>query len=184
MADLSLIADPSLFVTIDDPTKDFPGLGFTGSDTLVLDGDDLLITDPTYLADVYNQNDDPVAAYVRANGVIMYNFGGDASCPVWWQDPFLVLPLSVCPPHDPATAMGAIEVADEIGCDSGSFLFLPIRHSQPSSVESAIKRVLAERIGARVALPSGRYRIFYEQHAALEKWPVTFARNVVAHRQP
>jgi hypothetical protein len=134
MADSSLLADPVRFVSIDDPTKDFPGLGFTGSDTFDLDGDDLLITDPTYLADVWNRTDNSVAAYVRANGVIVYNFGGDDSCPVWWQDPFLVLPLSVCSLQDPATVIGAIEVAEEVGCDSGSFLFLPIRESQPCLV--------------------------------------------------
>jgi hypothetical protein len=106
---------------------DFPGLGFTGADSFDLDGEDLLITDPIHLADMYNRNDDSVAAYLRANSVIVYGFGGDDFCAVWWQDPFLVLPLSLRPSHDPAAVVGAVRVADEVGCDSGSFLFLPIR---------------------------------------------------------
>lgn len=183
MSDSSLLADPDRFRPIEDPRSDFPGLGFTGEDGFDLDGDDLLITDPIFLADVYNANDNPVAAYVRANGVIVYSFGGDASCAVWWQDPFLLLPLSLSSPRDPAAVAGAVQVAGEVGCDSGSFLFLPIRGDQPSLVGSAVEKVLAERNGARVKLPSGRYRVFYEQHEPPARWPETFGRDVVVCRQ-
>jgi len=69
MADSSLLVDPDRFRPIGDPRTDFPGLGFTGADSFALDGDGLLITDPIFLADVYNANDDPVAAYLRANGI-------------------------------------------------------------------------------------------------------------------
>jgi hypothetical protein len=183
MTNPSILADPDRFQPIEDPRSDFPGLGFKGADSFDLDGEDLLITDPVFLADVYNPNDDSVAAYLRANGVIVYGFGGDDSCAAWWQDPFLVLPLSLNPLRDPTSAVGAVRVADEVGCDSGSFMFLPIRGDQPPPLQSAILRVLSERNGARVQLPPGRYRVLYEQHDSPDGWPHTFARNVVVCRQ-
>src|SRR4051812_24382488 len=88
------------------------------------------------------------------------------------------------PPHGPAAVVGANQIADEVWCDSGSFLFLPIREDQPPQLETELRRLVAERNGAAVQLPPGRYRLFYEQHDPPAGWPKTFARNIVACRQP
>ena len=183
MAKSSILADPDRFRPIEDMRNDFPGVGFTGSDMFSLDGECLLITDPIFLADVYNSNDDPIAAYLRSQGVFVHSFGGDASCANWWLDPFVLLPLSLGPVRDPASVAGTSQVANEVGCDSGSFMFLPIRDGQPTVVRLAIEKVLAKRHGARLQLPPGRYRVFYEQHDPPEGWPQTFARNIVVCRQ-
>jgi hypothetical protein len=183
MMNTSPLADPDRFRPIENSQKDFPELGFTGADSFALDDGGLLITDPTFLADVYNPNDDPVAAYLRANGVIVYGFGGDETCAVWWKEPFLLLPLSLCSPRDPAAVAGAIRVADRVVCDSGSFLFLPLRADQPSPVRSAVEEVFAKGNGVRIQLPLGRYRVFYEQHDPPKRWPRTFARDVVLCRE-
>ena len=142
-----------------------------------------LITDPIFLADVYNVNDDPVAGYLGTTGVFVGDFGGDESCAVWWQEPFLLLPLSLHLPHDPATVAGAVRIVDEVGCDSGSFLFLPIRDDQPAPVGFAVNKVLAKWLGARIQLPPGRYQVFYEQHNPPKGLPLTFGRNIVVCRQ-
>ncbi len=181
MTDSLLLVDPDRLRPIENPQNDFPGLGFTGKDSFGLDGG-LLITDPICLADVYN-TDDPVAAYLRTNGVIVYGFGGDETCPVWWKEPFLLLPLSLVSSRDPAAVPGAIRVAANVMCDSGSFLFLPLRADQPSPVSSVIEKVLAKRTGVQLQLPPGQYRVWYEQHDAPKGWPQTFARNVVVCRE-
>jgi len=72
------MADPSRFQPIEDLRAWFPDVGFAGSDTFIVRDRGLLITDPIYLADVYNPNDDEAAAYVRANSVIVCDFGGDS----------------------------------------------------------------------------------------------------------
>lgn len=164
MSNAIALADTNRFCPIEDTRLLFPELDFTGADTFELAGEELLITDPIYLADVYNPSGDAVAAHVRAVGVVVGDFGGDASCPVWWRDPYLLLPLSLTPSHDPAMVAGAIRVADEIGCDSGSFVFLPLRPDAPPSVRAAVERVMIDRNGARVRLPMGKYRVCYEQH--------------------
>lgn len=135
-----------------------------------------------YLANVYNPNNDPVAQYVRSNGVIVTDFGGDSSCAVWWKDPILLLPLSLHPPRRPHVFKGATKVAQEVGCDSGSFLFLPLSRDMPGLVKAAVKEVLADNNGARVRLSPGTYRVFYEQHDVPKREYPSFGRHVVAQR--
>jgi hypothetical protein len=178
----TLLADPRCFRPIEDLRQRFPGAGFSGSDEFRLEGEDLLITDPIYLADVYNTNDDPVAAYVRANSVIVTSFGGDDSCAVWWKDPILLLPLSLHAPRRPHVFKGARVMARQVGCDSGSFVFLPLRTEMPAPLQSTVAEVLAKENGARVELPSGAYRVFYEQHDVPEGSHPSFCRHVIGHR--
>ncbi len=182
MGPSSFLADPIRFQPIEDLRQAFPGVGFVGSDTFRLNDEDLLITDPIFLADVYNANDDPIAHYVRFNGVIVHDFGGDASCAVWWKDPILMLPLSAHPPRRPHVYKGAKVIAQRVFCDSGSFLFLPLPRELPPAVQSGVEKVLAERNGARVRLLPGTYRVFYEQHAVPERLLPSFCRHVVAQR--
>jgi hypothetical protein len=178
----SFLAEPGRFQPIEDLRQEFPGVGFTGSDTFRLEEGNLLITDPVYLADVYNAKEDPVAQHVRCHGVIVTSFGGDASCAVWWKDPILLLPLSVHPPRRPHVFKGAKKLAPRVACDSGSFLFLPLHSELPRTVKLAVDTVLAQENGASVRLPPGIYRVFYEQHDVPEGSHPSFCRHVVAQR--
>ena len=178
-----LLADADRLRPIEDANDWFPALGFAGADTLQLGGEAVLVTDPIFLADVYNPNDDPVAAYVRAQGVVVADFGGDSSCSVWWRDPVLLLPLSGRSPRDPSQVAGAVRVAEEVGCDSGSFVFLPIRAESPAPVRAVIDQVLAARNSAAVQVPAGRYRVSDEQHDPPAGWPASFGRDIVVWRQ-
>ena len=114
------MVDPSRFQPIEDLREWFPDVDFSGNNTFAVNDRGLIITDPTYLVDVYNPNDDGAAAYVRAHAVIVCDFGGDDSCPVWWHDPYLILPLSTSIPEEFIPPNGIVELVDEVGCDSGS----------------------------------------------------------------
>ena len=174
--------DPSRFQPIEDLHAWFPGVGFAGSDRFIVRDRGLLITDPVYLADVYNPNDDEAAAYVRANSVIVCDFGGDSSCPVWWRDPFIVLPLSLSLPENLEAPEGVTVVSEDLSCGSGSFAFIPLLDDLPRSLERQIQGVIADRSGVHWLPPVGRYKVFYEQHDPPDEWP-SFHRNVVARRE-
>lgn len=178
----SHLADPLRFRPIEDVREDHPALGFSGADGFRLDGEELLITDPVYLADVYNAGGGPAAEYVRANGVVVAGFGGDSACAVWWKDPILLLPLSLHAPRRPHVFKGAQVLARQVGCDSGSFVLLPLPRGLPAPVAGAVEKVLDEGGGARVRLPPGSYRAFYEQHDVPERSHPALCRHVVLYR--
>lgn len=64
----------------------FPGLNFPETFAFQTRGEPVLVTDPTYLADVYNSPVEP-ALSLREHGCFLMDFGGDTSCPVWWKPP-------------------------------------------------------------------------------------------------
>lgn len=174
------LANPELFVkpAMDPPVAD---LAFRQESHLRIDGEDLLVTDPIYLADVYNAKNDECAAYIRANGVILHDFGGDAACPIWWKPPHLVLPISLSsPPQPPANTT---VLAKEVGCDSGSFVFLPIRIDMPVALVQKVGEVVEAHNGALLELPSGRYDFYYEQCPVPPNGYFRFYRNIVVVAQ-
>ena len=138
----------------DDLQAAFPSLGFRNTFRLQTSGEPVLLTDPMYLADVHNSHDE-VAAFLRAHGVFLMGFGGDASCPVWWEHPFVLLPISLrdayLEPPEEATVL-----VDEVGCDSGSFIFLPLTDTLPQSVQLKVDEVLSQDNGAALGLPGGK----------------------------
>jgi hypothetical protein len=83
----------------DDFTSAFQELGFSIRFTLETSGEPILVCDPNYLADVYNSEDE-IASFVRRHGAFLMNFGGDSSCPVWWEPPFALFLLSAHLPDD------------------------------------------------------------------------------------
>src|SRR5262249_9359811 len=107
--------------------------------------------------------------------VIVTDFGGDSSCPIWWSDPFMVLPTSG---HYQRFEfpIGARPLAAEVGCDSASFVFIPFSHSLPVEVLQKIDEVLARRNGAKIEVLEGKYRFSWEQfdppenHKAWPQW--------------
>ena len=176
------IADAARLTPIPDLRKWYPELDFTGRADLVTTGDPIFVTDPIYLADIYNPNDDPNATYLRQRAVVVSDFGGDTSAPVWWKPPFLVVPTSQ---HDqPYMPAGATELAEQVGCDSASFVFVVLNDDVPPGLRSKAEVVEREKNGARLKLPAGMYWFYLEQFTPKEEhkqWPAWY-RNVVAQR--
>jgi hypothetical protein len=166
----------------DDFVAAFPGLGFRNRRSLVTTGQKVLLVDPTYVADVYNSTDE-VASFLRDQGLFMMDFGGDTAVPVWWTPPFLVMPISMHNEHLDAP-VGAEVFTDEIGCDSGSFVFLPLSADMPRGVQSKVKEVLGENNAVALRLPAGRWTAFYEQFEPPQANMVSLYRNVVLKHSP
>ncbi len=161
----------------DDFVAAFPGLNFRNWRSLVTTGEKVLIVDPIYIADVYNSTDE-VATFLRDRGLFLMDFGGDTAVPVWWQPPFLVMPISMH--HENLDAPSGVEVlTEEIGCDSGSFVFLPLSADMPRGVQSKVKEVVGKNNAVALRLPAGRWTAFYEQFDAPQANMVGLYRNVV-----
>jgi hypothetical protein len=176
------IVDESRLIPIPDLREWYPKLNFSGRSELVTAGEPIFATDPIYLADIFNPNDDPHATYLREKGVVVSDFGGDTAVPVWWKPPFLVAPTALFklqkkPP-------GAKRLVEVIGCDSASFVFLVLNDDVPAALRREIDKVEQQRVGARLKLPAGTYRFHLEQFTPEEEhkqWPHWY-RNVVARR--
>jgi len=125
-------------------------------------GEPVLVTDPIYLADVYN-SEDSLACFVREQGVIVNDFGGDITCPVVWQPPFLMLVLDDTEFPEPSEMpLDAVIVASKVGCDSGSFVFLPLAEGMPAGLRTTVADVVARNNGVALPLPAGRWSVWYE----------------------
>jgi len=163
----------------DDFKSAFPGLGFRNLFSFRTAGERVLLVDPTYLADVYNAKDE-IAAYVRVHGRFLMDFGGDTAAPVWWTPPFLVIPLSIHLSEQGVQApKGTKILADEIGTDSGSFVFLPLARNLPGALRKSIKKLLVEQNAVELKLPAGKWTAYYEQFEARAKNMQPFYRNIV-----
>lgn len=158
------------------------GLKFRGLFTLETHGEPVLLTDPIYLADIYNSTDDERAIYVREQGVLLGDFGGDVNGPVWWQAPYLLLPISMHYEDEPMPPEGVTVLAGEVACDSGSLVFLPVTDQIPASLLREIEEVVDQGNGALLPLPRGRYSFFYEQFDAPQSNMVAMYRNIVARK--
>ena len=178
------IAEESRLIPIPDLHEWYPNLDFSGRAELVTTGEPVFVTDPVYLADVYNPNDDPNATYLRHRAVIVSDFGGDTAAPVWWKPPFLVVPTSLSAQLElPA---GAVELAEQIGCDSGSFVFIAASADMPLDLSEKIDEVERGNNGAHLRLPAGAYRFHLEQFTPKREhkhWPHLY-RNVVIQWKP
>lgn len=161
----------------DDFRSAFPGLGFRDAYTLTTSGEQLLITDPTYLADVYNVTDD-CTSFLRAHAVFLMDFGGDVRCPVWWQPPYVILPISTMPENGEVPE-GIKVIADDVHTDSGSFIFLPLTQGLLPNLNNKINEVLGEGNGAAIDLPAGRWDFYYEQFPAPGENLLGLYRNIV-----
>ena len=166
----------------------YPELRWGNRRQLASSGAGVLVTDPTYLADVYNDAEDAMAAFVRAEGVILSDFGGDAGAPVLWEPPWLKLPLSM---HsvDGSAAAGSLpgaEGAEILGlasCDSGSLVFLALEPGLPAGLREHVHGLVDERNASILRLPSGTYQFHYEQFDPPQANQERLYRNIVARRQ-
>jgi hypothetical protein len=173
-----------LIIPADDFKSAFPGLNFRNRRTLVTAGEKVLLVDPTYIADVYNSADE-LASFLRDKGLFLMDFGGDTATPVWWKPPFLVMPISMHLSGDDLKPPKGVKVlAKEIECDSGSFVFLPLSSTLPSSVRRKVKEVLDGMHAVSIRLPAGRWMACYEQFEPPQKNMVGLYRNIVLKHTP
>lgn len=180
---LPLLADPKRFKTIQDITRIRPDCGTSIDDILVVDNEWLLITDLAKIGALMNPYSRPEASYIRLNGVIVENYVNAEQTPVLWHDPILLLPFSRHLKRHDNHYKGMADVVGSISCPSGSFLLLPLRKDIPATLRKVLDSAQAEGDGAKIKLPNGTYRIFYEQYEAHEGEKEECYRNIVAQKQ-
>lgn len=176
--------DPTRLIEPPERLSDaFPGLGFRDVFSFQTSGGPVLLTDPVFLADVFNSGDQ-ISGYLRTHGVIVMDFGGDASCAVLWKQPFAILPISRhLAGYEPEASLKAEVLADEVGTDSGSFIFLPLDAPQHANLAERIEVLLSRRNAVKLALPAGKWRVLYEQWDPPPGTPASLYRNVVLEWQ-
>lgn len=177
------LADPKRFKTIQDLTKMRPDCGASIDDIFVIDNELLLIADLTHIGSIMNPYNNPSASYVRTNGVIVGSYNRDVACPVLWNDPFLLLPLSHHLKENFKVYADIGKVVGSVSCPSGSFILLPIREDIPTSLGSMMDEAIVKETGVRIKLPKGTYRVFYEQFEAPEGFNKEFYQNIAIQRQ-
>jgi hypothetical protein len=159
----------------------FPEFGWNASHDVDVPSEGVVITDPTYIADVYN-SDDPVAAFLRLHGTFIYDIGGDCSAPVWLADPFVVMPVSVHYEDEPVCPDDAIELVTDVGCDSGSFVLLPFSNL-PADVHSRIRSALDANNAHLLQIPPAQWSLKFEQFDPPQPNMLALCRNIVLQRQ-
>ncbi|MEJ2657885.1 MAG: hypothetical protein P8012_11935 [Desulfobacterales bacterium] len=177
------LADPGRFKTIQDLTRLRPDCGASIDDILVIDNGFMLIIDLSHIGNMLNPYNSPSAAYVRTHGVIVRSHVHTEYRPVFWSEPFLLLPMS-CHLNENLTGYDDIgKVVEKISCPSGAFLLLPAREDIPMPLGSMMGEALASEGGVKIKLPNGTYRVFYEQFEVPEGSKQEFYRNVVVQKQ-
>lgn len=177
------LADPKRFKTIQDLTQMRPDCGASIDDIFVIDNELLLIVDISHIGDILNPYNSPSASYVRTNGVIVSVFHHGADCPVLWNDPYLLIPLSHHFNENRTRYADIGEVVGNVSCSSGSFLFLPVREDIPESLGRMINEALALEGGVKIKLPNGTFRVFYEQFETPEGVNQESFRNIAVQKQ-
>ena len=175
---MKLIDSRRLIAPDEDFAGAFPGLGFTNRFSLRTSGEPLVVCDPNCLADVYNATD-RMASLVREHGAFLMDFGGDADCPVWWEPPFAVFPLSQHLSENDLEPRAANVWALRTWTDSGSFVFLPMAKGIPSDLISLIQDALKQGDAAQLPVPAGRWDLLYEQFDAPQENMTGLYRNIV-----
>jgi len=177
------LANPKRFKTIQDLTKMRPDCGASIDDIFVVDKDLLIIIDTAYLSGILNPYNSPSASYVRTHGVFVQSYNRTESCPVFWRDPFMLLPLSHHLNDNLRSYTDNGEVVGSVSCPTGSLLLLPFREDIPLPLGSLMDEALASEGGVKIKLPNGTYRVFYEQFEAPEGSKKNFYQNIVIQRQ-
>jgi hypothetical protein len=172
----------------------FEEAGFRFNFSFETQGEPILVTDPIYLADVWNSKD-ALSDFVRKYGAMGVDFGGDTSCPIWWEPPYVTLPVSGHYydksfdrpfPHGEAVPPSTATVISDydVGCDSGSFVFLPLVKDVPPALNQIIDETVTQRNGAILSLPAGRWTLYFEQFDVPEGSYATWYRNIILKWEP
>ncbi|MEM7227521.1 MAG: hypothetical protein AAF432_01770 [Planctomycetota bacterium] len=164
---------------IQDPREWYPDLGFSGIDTIDVPDGTLLMCDPTYLCDAYNSTDDPVAAYVRANGVIIMQTDGDGRWPIWLLGSKLIVPIAVPDEMKPRRSRVS---SFEIAVDSASFVCLSIDDSTPEAVRQAMLKGHVDR--ACLTVKPGTYTFQIARRRGSFRGTTDFDFFLLATRNP
>ena len=177
------LANPNRFRTIQDLTQMRPDCGASIDDIIIIDKGLLQIVDLVDIGDTLNPFNSLSASYVRTHGVIVGSYRRDAACPVLWEPPFLLLPLSdhLKGKFEAYTDIG--KVVGNVSCASGSFLLLPVREGIPSPLGVLMDEALKNDTGVKIKIPNGTYRVFYEQFEVPEGSQQEYYRNVVVQKQ-
>jgi len=178
-----ILANPKRFKTIQDLTKMRPDCGASIDDVLVIDNDFLLIVDFANIGNILNPYNSPSASYVRTHGVMVHGYSHSGYRPVFWRDPFLLLPLSNHLKENFMDYEDIGEVVGSVSCPSGSFLLLSIREDVPMPLGGLLDGALASKDGVKIKLPNGTYRVFYEQFETPEGSNKGLYQNIVAQKQ-
>jgi hypothetical protein len=177
------LADPKRFKPIQDLTQLRPDCGASIDDMLVIDNGFLLIIDLSHIGNLLNPYNSPSASYVRTHGAIVCSDVHPDHRPVFWREPFLLLPMS-CHLNENLTGYEDIgTVVGKISCPSGSLLFIPARKDMPALIGDLINKALAKEPGMQIMMPSGIYRVFYEQFEAAGEPDKERYRNIVVRKQ-
>jgi hypothetical protein len=177
------LVDPKRFRPIQDLTKMRPDCGASIDDIFVIENELLLIGDIFHIGDIMNPYNSPSASFVRTYGVIVGSYSHDAACPVLWKNPFLLLPLSHHLKENLVAHTDIWEIVGNVSCYSGSILLLPLREDIPMPLGSLTDEVLVSEGGAKIELPNGTYRVFYEQFEVPEGSKQEFYQNIVVLKQ-
>lgn len=86
--------------------------------------------------------------------------------------------------ENPTPSPGARVLTEQIGCDSGSFVFLPLSAKLTPSVRSEAKKALRGNGAVGLRLPAGRWTAYYEQFEPPEANMVGLYRNIVLKHTP
>lgn len=160
----------------------FPQFAWNTAYDIKVSADGIVMVDPIYLADVYN-DDSRIATLVRTLGTFVYDFGGDVSGPIWLKDPFLVMPISM---HygktRPEVPPEATVLCDHVGCDSGSFVLLPLSKDIPAELGQVIDKCLRDGDAVLLSLMPGNWHLMFEQFDPPQANMVALYRNIVLQR--
>ncbi|MGB5991734.1 MAG: hypothetical protein WBG61_05325 [Desulfobacterales bacterium] len=177
------LVNPKRFKTIQDLTKMRPDCGASIDDFFVIDNELLLIVDLVHIGNILNPYNSPSASYVRTHGVIVHSHICPESRPIFWGEPFLLLPLSYHLNENLTVYENIGKVVGNISCSSGSFLMLPIREDTPTPLGCLMDEALSKEIGARIKIPNGTYRVFYEQFEVPEGAKKELYQNIAVQKQ-
>jgi len=160
-----------------------PDCGASIDDIFVIKNELLLIVDMAHMGSIMNPYNSPPASYVRTHGVIVESDTRLKSSPVLWSDPFLVLPLS-CHLNEDLTAYEVFgKVLGSVSCSSGTFLLLPIHKDMPAYLDDLAREALAKKEGAKIKIPKGTYRVFFEQFEVPDGAKKELYQNIAVQKQ-
>jgi hypothetical protein len=160
----------------------FPSFAWNASTQVIVPDRGVVLVDPVYVADVYN-DDTELASYLRTEGTFIYDFGGDVSAPIWLNDPYVLIPISMHDASPRQTPPGAEVLCDEIGCDSGTFVLIPLTDALPAPLSAVVNDCIDKRNAVHLQLKPGIWELKFEQFPASQPNMVSLCRNIVLHRK-
>ena len=177
------LVDAKRLRPIQDLHKWSPDCMVAVDDSFELKDEFLFISDPMHLGQTVIASTDPSATYVQTRGLTVTHYGGKASCPVLWCNPYLLLPLSQSLQEKFLLPAHSETLAEKISCHSGSLLFLPLANDIPRSLRDQVNKACTGENGAKIKLAAGTYRVFYEQLEFPPGSQEELYRNIVAQKQ-